>query len=90
LDLPDDSSPDPCDDADFELPDGNELVEAFMAGLAKEVDTEYIGLSQLIDSGQGFRVAFEAQALSSQCLDERCVWKMVLCWFGSLGRFAWS
>ena len=45
LDLPDDSDPDPCDDADFELPDGKALVEAFMAGMAKEVDTEYRSLS---------------------------------------------
>jgi len=29
------------------LPDGKELVEAFMANLAKEVDNEYRGLSQL-------------------------------------------
>jgi hypothetical protein len=45
LDLPDDRDPDPCDDADFELPDGKTLVEAFMAGMAKEVDNDYRSLS---------------------------------------------
>ena len=44
LDLPDDRDPDPCDDADFELPDGKALVEAFMAGMAKEVDNDYRSL----------------------------------------------
>ena len=44
------STPDPVDDADFELPDGNTLVEAFMAGLAKEVDNDYKGLSKLLAS----------------------------------------
>ncbi len=48
MDLPDDSDPDPCDDADFELPDGKALVEAFMAGMAKEVDNDYRTLSQLL------------------------------------------
>ena len=48
LDIPNDSAPDPHDAADFELPDGKELVEAFMANLAKEVDNEYRGLSQLL------------------------------------------
>jgi len=48
LDLPDDRDPDPCDDADFELPDGKALVEAFMAGMAKEVDNDYRTLSQLL------------------------------------------
>ena len=44
------STPDPVDDADFELPNGNTLVEAFMAGLAKEVDNDYRGLSNLLAS----------------------------------------
>jgi hypothetical protein len=48
LDLPDDRDPDPCDDADFELPDGKTLMEAFMAGMAKEVDNEYRSQSQLL------------------------------------------
>jgi hypothetical protein len=48
LDLPDDSDQDPCYDADFELPDGKTLMEAFMAGMAKEVDNEYRSLSQLL------------------------------------------
>jgi hypothetical protein len=48
LDLPNNSAQDPFDDAEFDLPDGKELVEGFMAGLAKEVDNEYSGLSQLL------------------------------------------
>ena len=48
LDIPNDSAPDQMDAADFELPDGKELVEAFMANLAKEVDNENRGLSQLL------------------------------------------
>ncbi len=44
------STPDPVDDADFKLPNGNTLVEAFMAGLAKEVDNDYRGLSKLLAS----------------------------------------
>ncbi len=48
MDLPDGRDPDPCDEADFELPDGKTLVEAFMAGMAKEVDNEYRSLSQLL------------------------------------------
>ena len=43
-------APDPVDDADFELPNGNTLVEAFMAGLAKEVYNDYRGLSKLLAS----------------------------------------
>ena len=42
------SAPDPVDDADFELPNGNTLVKAFMAGLAKEVDIKCKGLLQLL------------------------------------------
>ncbi len=48
LDVPDDRDPDPCDDADFELPYGKALVEAFMASMAKEVNNDYRTLSQLL------------------------------------------
>ena len=44
------SAPDPVDDADFELSNGNTLVEAFMAGLAKAVDNDFRGLSNLLAS----------------------------------------
>ena len=50
LDLPHDNTPDPFDDADLQLPDGKALVEAFMSGLVKEVDNEYRGLSQLLET----------------------------------------
>jgi hypothetical protein len=36
---------DPHDEAEFELPDGEAMIEQFLAGLAKEVDNEYRGLS---------------------------------------------
>ncbi len=43
LDLPCDPTvtPDPFDTADFEVPNEKIMVEAFMAGLAKEADNEY-------------------------------------------------
>jgi hypothetical protein len=34
--MPDDHRPDPDDAADFELPDQQELIDAFMAGLCEE------------------------------------------------------
>lgn len=39
---------DPHDEAEFELPDGEAMIEQFLAGLAKEVDNEYRGLSSLL------------------------------------------
>ena len=35
-------------------------------------------------------VAVDRCIVSFDMTDRCCVWKMVLCWFGSLGRFAWS
>ncbi len=35
-DMPDDHRPDPDDAADFKLPDQQELIDAFMAGMCKE------------------------------------------------------
>jgi hypothetical protein len=34
--MPDDHRPDPDDAADFELPDQQELIDAFMTGMCKE------------------------------------------------------
>jgi hypothetical protein len=48
LDLPCDPTPDPFDTADFEVPHDKSMVEAFMAGLAKEADNEYHGLLNLL------------------------------------------
>jgi hypothetical protein len=48
LDIPDDPCQDPNDDADFELPDQQELMDAFMAGLAKESDPDFRRLLQLL------------------------------------------
>ncbi len=42
LDLPCNSAPDPFDTADFEVPHDKSMVEAFMAGLAKEADNKYV------------------------------------------------
>ena len=39
---------DPHDEAEFELPDGEAMIQQFLAGLAKEVDNEYRGLSSLL------------------------------------------
>jgi len=39
---------DPHDEAEFELPDGEAMIEQFLAGLAREVDNEYRGLSSLL------------------------------------------
>jgi hypothetical protein len=45
-DMPDDHRPDPDDAADFELPDQQELIDAFMAGLCKESHHDCRGLVQ--------------------------------------------
>ncbi len=45
-----DSAADPCDEADFELPDGKTMIEQFMASLAQEVDNEYRGLAHLLST----------------------------------------
>ena len=47
-DMPDDHGPDPDDAADFELPDQQELIDAFMAGLCKESQHDCSGLSALL------------------------------------------
>jgi hypothetical protein len=39
---------DPHDEAEFDLPDGEAMIQQFLAGLAKEVDNEYRGLSSLL------------------------------------------
>jgi hypothetical protein len=46
-DIPDDV-PDPHDLADFELPDQQALIDAFLDGLCKESDHEFRGLSDLL------------------------------------------
>ena len=46
-DMPDDHRLDPDDAADFELPDQQELIHAFMAGLYKESQDDCRGLSAL-------------------------------------------
>ena len=43
--------------------------------------------SEVVDSNP---VAVDRYIVSFDMTDRCCVWKMVLCWFGSLGRFAWS
>ena len=48
-DFPCDPAPDPFDTADFEVPHDKSMVEAFMAGLAKEDDNEYRKLTTSID-----------------------------------------
>ena len=48
LDLPCDPTPDPFDTADFEVPHDKGMVEAFMAGLAKEARNKYCGLLDLL------------------------------------------
>ena len=35
-------------------------------------------------------VAVDRYIVSFDMTDRCCVWKMVMCWFGSLGRFDWS
>ncbi len=35
-------------------------------------------------------VAVDRYFVSLDMTDRCCVWKMVLSWFGSLGRFSWS
>jgi hypothetical protein len=46
--MPDDHLPDPDDVADFELPDQQGLIDAFMAGLYKESQHDCRGLSALL------------------------------------------
>ena len=48
-DFPCDPAPDPFDTADFEVPHDKSMVEAFMAGLAKEADNAYRKLTTSID-----------------------------------------
>jgi hypothetical protein len=50
LDIPDDPQPDPHDEEDFNLPDQQALTDAFFAGLSKESDTDYHGLSKLLET----------------------------------------
>ena len=47
-DMPDDHRQDPDNAADFELPDHQELIDAFMAGLSKESQHDYRGISALL------------------------------------------
>jgi hypothetical protein len=47
-DIPDDVLPDPDDLADFELPDQQALINAFLDGLYKESDHEFRGLTHLL------------------------------------------
>jgi hypothetical protein len=47
-DMPDDHRPDPDDAADFELPDQQELIDSFMAGLYKERQHDCRGLSAFL------------------------------------------
>ena len=49
-DIPDDPHPDPHDEEDFNLPDQQALIDAFLAGLAKESNTDYHGLSKLLET----------------------------------------
>ena len=35
---------DPHDEAEFDLPDGEAMIQQFLAGLAKDVDNEYCQL----------------------------------------------
>ncbi len=42
---------------------------------------------EIVDSNS---VAVDSYIVSFDMTDGCCVWKRVLCWFGSLGRFAWS
>jgi hypothetical protein len=46
--MPDDPLPDPYDAADFDLPDQQALIDAFMAGLSKESQYDFRGLSALL------------------------------------------
>ncbi len=59
LDIPKDTLSDQNNDADFELPDQNTLIHAFLAGLSKESATDLRSLSQLLatlpDSSQSSR-----------------------------------
>jgi hypothetical protein len=48
LNIPKDTLPDPNDNADFELPDQNALIHAFLAGLFKESPTDFRSLSQVL------------------------------------------
>ena len=48
MDDPVDLLPDPLDDQDFEPPDQEALIQAFMTRLFKESDADYRGLSQLL------------------------------------------
>ncbi len=47
LEILQDPRPDPNDDADFEIPDLDALIQAFLAGLSKESDTGDSSPSQL-------------------------------------------
>jgi hypothetical protein len=47
-DMPDDHLPDPDDNADFELPDQQALIDAFTAGLCKESQHDFRSLSTLL------------------------------------------
>jgi hypothetical protein len=44
----DTSGPDPNDDADMDIPDQQALLDAFMAGLCKESDSDFRSLSTLL------------------------------------------
>ena len=47
---PDNERPDPNDLQDFELPDQQTLIDAFLRGLCKESECEFRGLSHLLAS----------------------------------------
>ncbi len=49
-DMLDDQGPDPDDAADLELPDQQDLIDAFMAGLCKESQHDCRGLSALLST----------------------------------------
>ncbi len=46
--MPDDHPPDPDDNADFELPDQQALIDAFTAGLGKKSQHVFCSLSSLL------------------------------------------
>jgi hypothetical protein len=48
--FPDNDCPDPNDLQDFELPDQQTLIDAFLHGLSKQSDCEFRGLSHLLSS----------------------------------------
>ena len=49
VDIQGDQHPDPHDVEDFEMPDQHALIQSFLAGLSKESDNDFRGLSQLLE-----------------------------------------